>query len=143
MPTIIAPGDLAAFADIDPVKAEAMIEDALADASRVAPCISDEDLPEEKRAQFKSILRAAVLRWNEAGSGAFQQQTAGPFTATADSRQVRRGMFWPSEIEALQSICRVTDGAFMVDMTGFADVHDPLHGAVINATIGHEPEVEL
>lgn len=114
---IITPADLTPFATIATPKAIAMIEDAMADASRVAPCINDFDLSVEKAAQFKSVLRAALLRWNDSGSGAFQTQAAGPFSVGVDTRQQRRGMFWPSEIEALQDICRddVSLGAFSID----------------------------
>jgi hypothetical protein len=113
---IITPADLTPFIDgIDPAKAEAMIADALAMAARVAPCITDEAF--EYAAAAKAILRGAVIRWHEAGSGAFQSTQTGPFGATVDTRQQRRGMFWPSEIEALQSLCASaeTGGAFNID----------------------------
>lgn len=129
MVDIITPADLAPFASIDAAKAAAMIEDALADASRLAPCINDEDLSTEKQAQFKSVLRAALLRWNDSGSGAYQQQTAGPYGVTLDTRQARRGMFWPSEIEAMQDICRdpnQSDGAFsIIPSSVYANAHRP------------------
>ena len=56
-------------------------------------------------AAVRAILRGAVIRWNDSGSGALQAQTAGPFGQTHDTRQERRGMFWPSEIVPLQSFC--------------------------------------
>lgn len=116
----LTPDDLAPFADIPPAKAEAMIEDALAQALLVAPCITDDAFA--LAAAAKSILRGAVLRWHDAGNGAVQQATAGPFGQTVDTRQARRGMFWPSEIEQLQKLCRaVTDnGIFSVDTAGLA-----------------------
>lgn len=107
--------DLAPFATIDPVKAQAMIDDALALAARVAPCITEGDFPYAGAA--KAILRGAILRWNEAGTGAFQSTQTGPFGASVDTRQVRRGMFWPSEIDQLQDLCASakTGKAFNVD----------------------------
>lgn len=119
MPTIITPDDLTPFAEINTAKAAAMIEDAMADASRVAPCILDVDLAPAKVAQFKSVLRAALLRWHDSGSGALQSQNAGPFGQTLDTRQARRGMFWPSEIESLEGICkpRTKGRAGAIDLT--------------------------
>lgn len=108
--------DLEPFAPgIDPAKAEAMIEDALALAARVAPCLSDDEFEFDGAA--RAILRGAILRWNEAGTGAYQAQQAGPFGVTVDTRQQRRSMFWPSEIEQLQELCRgeVDGGAFSID----------------------------
>lgn len=109
-------GDLTPFApDIDAEKAQAMIDDALALAARVAPCITSADFayPEAARA----IIRGAVLRWNESGTGAMQSQTAGPFGVQVDTRQPRRGMFWPSEIQDLASLCAnsASGKAFEVD----------------------------
>lgn len=116
----ISSADLDPFATIDDVKADAMIADAVAQAILVAPCLADEDdLSENQIAAVKSILRGAVLRWNDSGSGAYQAQTAGPFSVTMDTRQQRRSLFWPSEIEQLQKICDAINGgdggAFVVD----------------------------
>jgi hypothetical protein len=107
--------DLLPFAAIEETKAQAMIDDALALAARVAPCILTDAF--EYGAAAKAILRGAILRWNDSGSGALQAQAAGPFSQTLDTRQQRRGMFWPSEIEALQNLCKgdETSGAFSID----------------------------
>lgn len=112
--------DLAPFASIDDAKAAAMIEDASAMAALLAPCLASESvgsLTESQAAAVRAIIRGAVLRWNEAGTGAMQTQQAGPFAATIDTRQERRGMFWPSEIGQLQKICADTSkgGAFQID----------------------------
>ena len=108
MGTFLAVDDLAPFATIDAAKADAMIEDAEAMALLAAPCIAAVDFA--YGAAVKAILRGAVLRWNEAGTGALQAQSAGPFGQTLDTRQERRGMFWPSEIVALQSLCADSQG---------------------------------
>lgn len=119
------PGDLAPFATIDQAKAEAMITDASATAARVAPCITAVDFAEESA--LRAILRAAVLRWNEAGTGAVQSQTAGPYGQTIDNRQPRKGMFWPSEIEQLQALCKGEEtGAFSIDTAPCSSVHSPI-----------------
>lgn len=112
--------DLAPFAEIPSAKAAAMIEDALAMAAMVAPCISSEDLTDSKAAAAKAIIRGAILRWHDSGSGAVSQQSAGPFQQTLDTRQPRRSLFWPSEIEQLEKLCRADDqgGAWGYDTLG-------------------------
>lgn len=121
MAAIIIPDDLAPFATIPEAKAQAMINDALAMAARVAPCINDADFPYRDAA--KAILRQAILRWNDSGTGALtqRQQTSGPFSVgeSYDTRQTRRAMFWPSEISELASLCAdATSGkAFEIDIT--------------------------
>ena len=112
----LEPSDLTPFATIDSVKAQAMIDDALALAARVAPCILTEDF--EYATAAKAILRGAILRWNDSGSGALQAQTAGPFGQTLDTRQVRKGMFWPSEIEQLQELCGLSSTVYTTSLAG-------------------------
>lgn len=105
---LLEPSDLEPFASIDQAKALAMIEDAEATAATVAPCILEGDFLEDatRKAYVKAVIRAAVLRWHESGTGAFQTQAAGPFSVGMDTRQERRGMFWPSEISQLQDACK-------------------------------------
>jgi len=113
--TFLTPEDLAPFATIDPVKAQAMIDDAEAMAVLAAPCITADGFAHA--AAVKALLRGAVLRWNEAGTGALQAQTAGPFGQTLDTRQERRGMFWPSEIAQLQAFC-ASGTSYTVSLAG-------------------------
>lgn len=118
----LAPADLEPFATIEPAKAQAMIDDALALAARVAPCITEDTFTYEAAA--KAILRGAVLRWHEAGSGALQSETAGPFAQAIDTRQQRRGMFWPSEITDLERLCADSaPSAFDINTIPTATVH--------------------
>lgn len=114
----LVPGDLAPFAEIPEAKAQAMIDDAVALAVRVAPCINEPEF--SQHAAARAILRGAVLRWNEAGTGALHSETLGSdYSYTTDNRQQRRGLFWPSEIEQLQGLCRsAPTGAFSVDTLG-------------------------
>lgn len=115
----LTPDDLTPFASIDEEKAEAMIADALALAARVAPCLDDADLDAGVAAAAKAILRGAILRWNDSGSGSYVQQRAGQFEVTTDNRQGRKSMFWPSEINELTALCSGTGTArkaYMVDM---------------------------
>lgn len=112
--------DLAPFVDdIDERKAAAMIRSTIAMASApwIAPCIvrADFEYPE----QAKAILVGAILRWNDAGSGAITQLSAGSFQQTVDNRSERKRMFWPSEITDLQRLCGTarTGRAFTIDTT--------------------------
>ena len=67
-------------------------------------------------AEAKLVLLGAVKRWAEAGAGAFQQQSAGPFGVTVDTRQRTGFNLWPSEINDLQALCRAaSSGAFGID----------------------------
>lgn len=121
MPLIEA-SDLTPFATIPADRASAMIADATAMAVRAAPCLADDAFPHPDAA--RAILRAAILRWHEAGVGALQSETIGPYSYQTDTRQARRGMFWPSEITALQELCRdgTEAGAYAVDTVGAVGV---------------------
>ena len=103
----IKPEDLAPFATIEATKLAAMIEDAEAQACLAAPCLNDPSvtLPEWVFPAVKSILRGAIIRWDDSGSGAVQQQTAGPFSMMLDNRQKYRALFQPTEIEQLRAVC--------------------------------------
>lgn len=102
--------DLTPFATIEPTKAQAMIDDAVARAARIAPCILTDDF--EYADAAKAVIRQAVLRWNEGGAGAKTQQTAGPFSETLN----RREMFLPEEKDELRGMCSSdATGAFSID----------------------------
>ncbi len=136
MPAVtVVLADLSPFAAIDAVKAQAMIDDALALAARVAPCILEAEFTYDAAA--KAVIRGAILRWNEAGTGAASSLQAGPFGQTLDTRQTRKGMFWPTEIEQLQELCRgdALLGAFNVDTVGY-DV--PVHADICALNFGGE-----
>lgn len=105
--------------NVDPERAQAFINDAEALALTVAPCLGSIDLEPGKVAAAKAILRQVIARWIERGAGITTQQAVGPFQWTQDTS--KGNLFWPSEIQALQSIC---DGfkpqgqsAFSVDMS--------------------------
>lgn len=125
--SVLLPADLEPFAQIDEAKALAMIADAEAMAALAAPCITNPEFLDDEtlRTALVAVLRGAVIRWNDSGSGAVTQQQAGPFGQTIDTRQTRKAMFWPSEVAQLRDLCdrfNETDGseAFMVDMIGDA-----------------------
>lgn len=138
MGKFITPEDLVPFATIAPTKADQMIADAEAQAILTAPCIPEltvapagesgpnKAVREAKLAAVKGILRGAILRWNEAGSGAIQTQIAGPFSQTTQY-QGRRAMFWPTEITDLQKVCATGEkpSAFAVDTAPASGGHPP------------------
>ena len=109
---------------------EAMVAGANAKASRVAPCLASTDPAPtaDQLAEAKLVLLGAVKRWAEAGAGSFQQQTAGPFSVSTDTRQRSGFNLWPSEIEALQALCRTSGPAtaFAVDTAlDVGSIHAP------------------
>jgi len=102
-----------------------MVAGANAKASRVAPCLTwtgqEDGQPEpseDQLAEAKLVLIGAIKRWSDAGAGAFQQQTAGPFGIQVDTRQRTGYNLWPSEITDLQEICssgtNTSTGAFSI-----------------------------
>lgn len=121
---VLTPEDLAPFADIPDAKAEAMIADVLARARLLAPCLAGDGLSEDQAAAAKAILRDVVLRWNDVGSGGYQQETktAGPFThqTMIGAGRDAKARFRPADIRELQDICRDVsgghDGAWSLDM---------------------------
>ena len=128
----ITPADLAPFATIAEAKALEMIEDAMGQAEWLAPCITQADFAHARAA--KSVIRGAILRWNDAESGATTQKSAGPYQVTIDSNTRRNGMFWPSEIKQLQDMCRSgSSGAFSVDTAGTATA---IHQDVCSLNLG-------
>lgn len=134
----IAADDLTPFADIASAKAEEMIADATAQAVLAAPCLLDEgDVPSHLVAAVKSVLRRAILRWNESGAGAFQSTKVGDLQEVQDTRQQPRSLLWPSEIEQLQQVCKLVTGAtsgkaFSID----AGPGAPQHALTCAATLG-------
>lgn len=125
MGTYLQPADLTAFADIPEARASEMIADAEAWAIVAAPCLATAEFQADMvmSAAARAVLRQAVLRWHEAGTGAVTQQAAGPFQQSVDTRQARKGMFWPSEISQLRDLCATFTGAstsgkaFSIDTT--------------------------
>jgi hypothetical protein len=111
--TVLTVAELRVFApDLAEEKGEAMIADAVAQATIAAPCLARPDeLTALQVAQFKAVLRAAVLRWHDSGAGGVTStttsRTRGPYTdqETTTVDAARRGLFWPSEIEQLAQVC--------------------------------------
>lgn len=110
---------LAVMPGADEARVDAFVDDALALALTVAPCLADVDLDAAKAAAAKAVLRQTIMRWIDRGSGVNTQQIAGPFQVSTD--QSHGGLLYPSEIQALQGICAtgspVGQKAFAVDLT--------------------------
>lgn len=111
----VTPNDLAPFADIDALKAEAMIADAEALAFRVAPCLNDPSvtLDATQHAYVLSILRRAILRWEasgNSGSTVTLSESAGPLSQSQTVQTKASRLLWPSEIADLQEFCAEITG---------------------------------
>lgn len=125
MGTYLQPADLTPFADIPEAKAAEMIADAEAWAVVAAPCLATSDFQADTSmsAAARAVLRQAILRWHDAGAGAVTQTVSGPHSQSVDTRQTRKGMFWPSEISQLRDLCATFTGAstsgkaFSIDTT--------------------------
>lgn len=144
---IITTDDLEGFPGInlpgDEARLEKMIEDALAMASLTAPCIlEDEFLEDTKRVgQVRAVLRGAIVRWNESGSGAATNLVSGPFQATLDTRQPRKSLFWPSELSQLRDICDAFNGktkskVFAIDTSPSPSPSSSLHAEICSVFFG-------
>ena len=129
MADIIGPNDLPESVAGNPML-DTWIAGANARASRVAPCLASTDPAPtaDQIADAKLILVGAVLRWSQAGSGAAQSQTAGPYAFTVDTRQSTGFRLWPSEITDLQGICKSADDAraYGVDTVQAGACHSPI-----------------
>src|SRR5690242_11860521 len=119
---------------------DVMVAGANARATRVAPCLASTDpLPsDDLLAEAKLILIGAVKRWVEAGAGALQSQTAGPYGLTVDTRQRTGYNLWPSEIEQLQELCRdattASSGAFSITPSPASSPHMPWCDLMLGGT---------
>lgn len=112
----ITPDDLAPFAAIPPAKAEAMIEDAEAKAQLLAPALAEGGLGVVQVAAVRAILRDAILRWNDRGSGALTQTSIGQVQVSNDTRYLTRNLFTQDEVAQLRAISseRPSGGAFSI-----------------------------
>lgn len=99
-----------------------------AKASRIAPCLASNDPAPtpDQLAEARLVLIGAVIRWSQAGSGAFQSKTVGPMSVTVDTRQPGGFNLWPSEISQLQDICKGGAAkAFSIDTVSCGGYHLP------------------
>ena len=134
MQSPIDPADLAVFdPDIEEERAEAMIATVWARARTVAPCLASDDveLSPDQFEVVKGIVRDAVLRWSDVGTGVTKSRTAGDYAESYDAGAGRSGLFRPDEIHELQNVCRAvrrpTQRAYSIDLgfrtPGIATAH--------------------
>lgn len=97
--------DLQKFdANMEAATAEDMIRTAWVRALRLAPCLKEPDFDDPADLEIvKDVLRGAILRWSERGSGAVTQRTAGEYGETL--KESDSALFRPQEIRDLQSLC--------------------------------------
>lgn len=108
---------------IDETRAEAMIADAIALAAVDAPCILRNDF--EYADAAKVIIKGAILRWYDQGSGAMSSMSADVFSASYDTRNPRSATgFWKSEKKALARLCGHGAGAYTIDITNHGEYYD-------------------
>jgi hypothetical protein len=115
-PVVITVENLRARApNIDEETAADLIKDAMGLAAFHAPCILDENFEHTDAAA--ALIKAAILRWYDQGSGGLSSLQADVFTASYDNRVPRyAGGFMRSEIEKLRQMCGRGGGAYTIDI---------------------------
>lgn len=128
MSLYLQPADVTPFTDVDTARIDILIEDAEVFATLAAPPLADPaPLTETQRAQVKTILRRAVIREADAGTGAKTQEVAGPYSYTVDTRKANDVSFLTEEEEdALRGVVGIVKStqAFNTDVTpapGYSD----------------------
>lgn len=90
-------------------RGQILVEDVLARAVGLVPALGDK-LTDTQIAVAKAVIRKAVARWADSGSGGMttKSQTAGPFQ-TSETYEARgdRPLFYDSEIDELRNLFRV------------------------------------
>lgn len=91
--------------DLEQGMADDMIATAWSRAQRAAPCLADDDsdLTAADIEIVKDVLRSAILRWAERGTGVVAQRTAGEYGETI--RDNGSTLFRPNEIRDLLGVC--------------------------------------
>lgn len=101
--------DLQKFdATLDQAQADDMIATAWARAGQAAPCLKDagdDTLDAEDLEIVKDVLRSAILRWVERGSGAVVSRSAGEYGETLARIDDSGNLFRPGEIRDLKQVC--------------------------------------
>ena len=94
----LQPDDVTPLADIKPARLTVLIEDAETFATMAAPPLAARlTLTDQQRAQVKTILRRAVVRESDAGTGAKTQESAGLYFYMVDTRTARSVSFLSEE----------------------------------------------
>lgn len=106
MPEFVSPGDLrAALPGVSDDELQQWIDDAVALAAHIAPCITRPEFPHG--AALKALLRAAIRYNAGGGGGAVTQVSAGPWQKSVDTRNTTSGiLFSPAQEKKLRAMCR-------------------------------------
>jgi hypothetical protein len=117
----LRPDDVTPLVDIELARLAVLIEDAETFATMAAPPLADPlTLTEQQRAQVKTILRRAVVRESDSGTGAKTQESAGVYSYTVDTRTARSVSFLTEEeqdaLRGMVGLGRSTT-AFTIDLT--------------------------
>lgn len=135
----LTPADLAPLIETDPERLAVLIADAETFAVMAAPPLATPtDLSDTQRAQVKTVLRRAVVREADSGTGAKITEQAGPYGYTVDTRTAGRVSFLTDdEQDALRSIVGLTrsHAAFTVDVTPAWRPYDPMWEFVTAADV--------
>jgi hypothetical protein len=116
----LQPADVTPLVDIELARLAVLIEDAETFATMAAPPLADPlTLTEQQRAQVKTILRRAVVRESDSGTGAKVQESAGVYAYTVDTRTARSVSFLTEEeqdtLRGIVGLGRSTT-AFTIDL---------------------------
>ena len=141
--TILTAADLAGLVTADSALLSIVITDVENYALSEVPELSDSlaatsTLTLEQVDRVKSILRQAVRRYIEAGTGAVVTQAApGGYSQTVDATAMRRGgLLYARELETLRKIIGVTKQSVRprtAIMLGGSDTHAPWCGTTWGA----------
>lgn len=132
--TIIGSELLAFLPNLDPAQAQELVTGALARAAVVAPCIVEDDFTHAAAA--KDIIRDAILRRAEAGTGAYSKKSVGAISVELDTRSALRALFQPGDVSELQALCTRYRGTSSAPQPSFSMPDSPLCDRGYRAAFG-------
>lgn len=95
-------------------------------ANHFAPCIASGNLDAGKAAVVDAIVRKAVIYEMQSRNGTVSTESAGPFSRTLDTTNVKSSLYFsPQQIAELRSLCTVTAGHGMYSI-GLTTTDRPL-----------------
>lgn len=107
MPAVtLTPADLKTFVPgLTDAMAQELIDTTLARLRRKYPCLFEPGLSEDDELTARGIIRDAILRRIDSGSGAVQSEKKGPFDTVYLPPDKRHGLFTEADVTELTSIC--------------------------------------
>ncbi|UNY41934.1 hypothetical protein [Mycobacterium phage Maco6] len=114
-----------------------LIEDAWARAIEAAPCIAQDEFPDEKAPLVKALLRAVILRWADQNmppdSGKGTHKVAGPYQMSVEQPQRKGFRLDLGETVDFRKLCLKPGRPFTIDtLPADFEVKPPLYGVVVN-----------